>query len=104
MITLFLRETDSILKKSGEELVVSWSNVSIEVEHEKELEVENLALKESFEGVFSTSSIVIKSNASQYAFQKAKEVAGVDTTVLLQGETGVGKGIYAKFRKLVECR
>ncbi len=83
---------------------MSWSNVSIEVEHEKELEVENLALKESFEGVFSTSSIVIKSNASQYAFQKAKEVAGVDTTVLLQGETGVGKGIYAKFRKLVECR
>ncbi len=114
---------NSILTKSGEELMIFWSNVSIEVaqgkeleivavgndvtererafkkvlELKQELEVENLALKNSFEGVFSTSSIVIKSNASQYAFQKAKEVAGVDTTVLLQGETGVGKGIYAKF-------
>jgi len=114
---------NSILTKSGEELMVFWSNVGLEgdsgieleiiavgnditerenafkrvLELKQELEVENLALKDSFEGVFSTSSIVIKSNASKYAFQKAKEVAGVNTTVLLQGETGVGKGIYAKF-------
>ncbi len=114
---------NSILTKSGSELTIFWSNVSVEVEHgmkldliavgndvtereeafkrvlelKQELEVENLALKESFDGAFSTSSIVIKSDASKYAFQKAKEVAGVDTTVLLQGETGVGKGIYAKF-------
>lgn len=114
---------NNILTKSGEELMIFWSNVSVEngsgkereiiavgndvterenafkrvLELKQELEVENLALKESFDGVFSTSSIVIKSNASKYAFQKAKEVAGVNTTVLLLGETGVGKGIYAKF-------
>jgi PAS domain S-box-containing protein len=114
---------NSILKKSGEELIVFWSNVSVEVELGKELdviavgndvtereeafrrvlelkqelEVENLALKGSIEGVFSTSSIVVTSNASKYAFQKAKEVSVVDTTVLLQGETGVGKGIFAKY-------
>lgn len=114
---------NSIVTKSGEELVVFWSNVGIEgesgkvleiiavgndvterekafkrvLELKQELEVENLALKDSFEGVFSTSSIVIKSNSSKYAFQKAKQVAGGDTTVLLQGETGVGKGIYAIF-------
>jgi transcriptional regulator with GAF, ATPase, and Fis domain len=63
----------------------------------QELEVENLALKVSFDDAQIVSDIVIKSDASKYAFQKAKEVAGVDTTVLLQGETGVGKGIYARF-------
>ncbi|MCK5705760.1 MAG: sigma 54-interacting transcriptional regulator, partial [Cyclobacteriaceae bacterium] len=36
-------------------------------------------------------------DASKYAFQKAREGAEVDTTVLLQGETGVGKGVYARF-------
>ena len=45
----------------------------------------------------SVSNIVTQSDASKYSFQKAKEVAGVDTTVLLQGETGVGKGNYARF-------
>ena len=114
---------NSILTKSGEELVVFWSNVGIEgesgkeleiiavgndvterenafkkvLELKQELEVENLALKESFDDGFSVSSIVIRSDASKYAFQMAKEVAKVDTTVLLQGETGVGKGVYAKF-------
>ena len=108
---------NSILTKSGEELVVFWSNVGLEgesgkeleiiavgndvterenafkkvLELKQELEVENLALKESFDDGFSVSSIVIRSDASKYAFQMAKEVAKVDTTVLLQGETGVGK-------------
>lgn len=112
-----------ILSKSGQELMIFWSNVSILngndnpggiiavgndvteredalkkiIELKQELEIENLALKESFEDGFSVSSIAIRSDASKYSFQKAKEVAGVDTTVLLQGETGVGKGIYAKF-------
>lgn len=112
-----------ILSKSGKELMIFWSNVSIEngndnpggiiavgndvtqreealkkvIELKQELEIENLALKESFEDGLNVSSIVIRSDASKYSFQKAKEVAGVDTTVLLQGETGVGKGIYAKF-------
>jgi len=112
-----------ILTKSGNELTIFWSIVRIENENGKfpeviavgnnvtereeafekvlklkqELEVENLALKESFDDAPNVSSIVIKSDASKYAFQKAREVAEVDTTVLLQGETGVGKGVYARF-------
>ena len=114
---------NNILKKDGKELSIFWSNVSIRdetdglnsiiavgnnvtereeafkkiLELKQELEIENLALKESFDEGSNVSSIVIRSDASKYSFQKAKEVADVDTTVLLQGETGVGKGIYAKF-------
>lgn len=114
---------NSILTKSGIELMIFWSNVSITnekgeiqeiiavgtdvtereeafdkvLELKQQLEVENLALKESFEDSNYVSSIVIRSDASKYAFQMAKEVSNVDTTVLLQGETGVGKGVYAKF-------
>ncbi|MCJ7716362.1 MAG: sigma 54-interacting transcriptional regulator, partial [Anaerolineales bacterium] len=112
-----------ILTQAGIELMIFWSNVTITNENgevqeiiavgtdvtereeafdkvlelKQQLEVENLALKESFDDGFSVSSIVIKSDASKYAFQMAKEVAKVDTTVLLQGETGVGKGVYARF-------
>jgi transcriptional regulator with GAF, ATPase, and Fis domain len=114
---------NSIMTKSGIELTIFWSNVSIAdekgelkeliavgtdvtdreeafnkvLELKQQLEVENLSLKESFNEVDYSSSIVIRSDAAKYAFQMAKEVAKVDTTVLLQGETGVGKGVYAKF-------
>jgi len=113
----------SILTKAGIELMIFWSNVRVTnqngevketiavgtdvtereeafdkvLELKQQLEVENLALKESFDDADYASSIVIRSDASKYAFQMAKEVAKVDTTVLLQGETGVGKGVYAKF-------
>ena len=114
---------NGILTSDGKELMIFWSNVSIDgekaevggiiavgndvtdredafkkiLELKQELEIENLALKKSFDEGINVSSIVIRSAASKYSFQKAKEVAEVDTTVLLQGETGVGKGIYAKF-------
>ena len=114
---------NSILTKAGIELDIFWSNVRMTskdgefkeiiavgtdvtdreeafskvLELKQQLEVENLALKESFDESYNVSNIVIRSDASKYAFQMANEVAKVDTTVLLQGETGVGKGVYALF-------
>ena len=114
---------NNILTKAGEKLTIFWSIVNVENENgefqeviavgnnvtereeafkkivtlKQELEVENLVLKESFDEAYKVSNIIIKSDASKYAFQKAREVAEVDTTVLLQGETGVGKGVYARF-------
>ncbi len=113
---------NNILTKTGNELMILWSNVAIYngggqgpeiiavgydvtereeafnkvIELKQRLEVENLALKESLDDL-SSSSIVVKSDASKYAFQKAKEMTSVDTTLLLLGETGVGKGVYARF-------
>jgi len=112
-----------ILTKSGKELMIYWSNVSIVnekdssigiiamgndvseredalkkvLELKQELEIENLALKKNIDDGPGLSGIIIRSDASKYAFRKAKEVAEVGTTVLLQGETGVGKGVHAQF-------
>jgi PAS domain S-box-containing protein len=110
-----------ILCKNREKKIISWSsqiiyddegkvegNISIGrdiTEQEKyflqihelkaELEKENLQLKgEPFpEGI--NMEIVGKSQAISYAIQKARQVAHTNATVLLEGETGVGKELFA---------
>ena len=43
------------------------------------------------------SQAVIRSESMQRVLDTAVKVAKVDSTVLIQGETGVGKGLFAKF-------
>jgi TyrR family helix-turn-helix protein/PAS domain S-box-containing protein len=66
-------------------------------------EIENLKerycqeLLELQEGQAGAKNIISKSKAMKQLLNMARKVAEVDSTVLLLGETGVGKGLLAKF-------
>jgi formate hydrogenlyase transcriptional activator len=60
------------------------------------LEEENLYLKEEISEVKGFEQIVGKSDALKYVLTRMEQVAKTDATVLLQGETGVGKELVAR--------
>ena len=61
----------------------------------EQLEEENLYLKEEISEVKGFDQIVGKSDALKYVLNRVEQVAQTDATVLLQGETGVGKELIA---------
>jgi formate hydrogenlyase transcriptional activator len=60
-----------------------------------QLEEENLQLKEELLLNKDFEEIVGQSNAILYVLERVKQVANTDATVLIQGETGVGKELIA---------
>ena len=60
------------------------------------LEEENLYLREEIFEVKGFDEIVGKSDALRYVLARVEQVAKTDATVLLQGETGVGKELIAR--------
>jgi chemotaxis protein methyltransferase CheR len=60
-----------------------------------QLEKENLLLREELNVKDLTSQIIGESDSIQYAIKRAIQVSGTDSTVLLEGETGVGKELFA---------
>ena len=60
-----------------------------------QLEDENLQLKEELLLNKDFEEIVGQSNAILYVLERVKQVAETDATVLIQGETGVGKELIA---------
>jgi len=69
----------------------------VEIRRLKEqLEEENLYLKEEISEVKGFEEIVGKSDALKYVLTRVDQVAKTDATVLLQGETGVGKELIAR--------
>jgi PAS domain S-box-containing protein len=69
----------------------------VEIQRLKEqLEEENLYLKEEISEVKGFEEIVGKSDALKYVLTRVEQVAKTDATVLLQGETGVGKELIAR--------
>ncbi len=62
----------------------------------EKLEEENIYLKEEIQAVQGFEEIVGKSNPLLYVLSKVKQVAKTDATVLIQGETGVGKELIAR--------
>ena len=62
----------------------------------EQLEEENLYLKEEISEVKGFDEIVGKSDALKYVLMRVEQVARTDATVLLQGETGVGKELVAR--------
>jgi transcriptional regulator of acetoin/glycerol metabolism len=59
------------------------------------LEDENLQLKEELLLNKDFEEIVGQSNAILYVLERVKQVAETDATVLIQGETGVGKELIS---------
>lgn len=109
--------------KDGKERIINWTNVLVYdgngrpegmvgigadiTEQEKAIEqIKTLKIeleKESFQPRLenlpekSKQGIIGNSETIVYAIQKAKQVAETNATVLLEGETGVGKELFADF-------
>src|SRR5262245_48912248 len=60
------------------------------------LEEENIYLKEEISEVKGFEQIVGKSDVLKYVLTRVEQVAKTDATVMLQGETGVGKELIAR--------
>ncbi len=79
-------------KKTNKELFHAFS----EIERLKEqLEAENIYLREDIKMVCNSDEIVGQSDALRYVLYRMEQVASTDATVLIQGETGTGKGVVA---------
>jgi formate hydrogenlyase transcriptional activator len=114
-------QKNEILCKDGTKKTMSWSNLPVlddeglvsgsfsigtdVTDQEKaflqinelkaELEKENLLLKGEPLPKWMEKEIIGESESILYAIQKAKQVAQTNATVLLEGETGVGKELFA---------
>lgn len=62
----------------------------------RELEQENIYLREEIELRQMHEEIVGRSPAMKFVLSQIEQVAELDTTVLIQGETGVGKELMAR--------
>ncbi len=60
------------------------------------LQAENLHLQQELSRDYNFGEFVGQSSAVSYVFFRVEQVAPQDTTVLLLGETGVGKGLIAR--------
>jgi formate hydrogenlyase transcriptional activator len=111
---------NTVRSKNGQEIMINWVNFMSQdrntnvhtmicigrdisgeetanrlvAEMQKELEKENLVMAETshFE---MEENVVGKSKAFMYAVQRARQVAITHAPVLLEGETGVGKEVFA---------
>jgi DNA-binding NtrC family response regulator len=60
------------------------------------LEAENLTLREEIKVSFKDSELVGESHVFRIVLQQVENVAPTDSTVLILGETGTGKGLIAR--------
>ncbi len=113
---------NAMVIKDGRELIISWSNVQLqnsedgiigtlaigndetdrtrafeEIEKLKDqLRDENIYLQEEIILDQNHRDIIGKSDALKYALTRVEQVALTDTIVLIEGETGVGKELFAR--------
>lgn len=61
------------------------------------IQKENTELRETIAPSSSTPNLIAHSPATKIVMQRAKKVAALDSTILLTGESGTGKGVFARF-------
>ncbi len=61
-----------------------------------QLEAENIYLRKEIKNQHNFDEIIGKSEALMHSLYRVEQVAIIDTTVLLEGETGTGKELFAK--------
>jgi PAS domain S-box-containing protein len=92
---LLSRIFGSAIERRGQDLELRQAYDEIR-QLKEHLEAENIALKQEVEASFGSSEIVGKSPALREVLFQVEQVAGTDSTVLLLGETGVGKELVAR--------
>jgi PAS domain S-box-containing protein len=84
-------------EKARDEALESTRKALAEVEEFKaQLEKEVVQLRGQLKGVEGFDEIVGRSDALLYVLRRVEQVAPLETTVLIQGETGVGKELIAR--------
>jgi transcriptional regulator with GAF, ATPase, and Fis domain len=80
-------------KQTEEELRTAFAEIKQLKDH---LEAENIYLRQEIETALGFDNIVGKSDALKYVLYRVGQFAPTDTTVLIMGETGTGKGLIAR--------
>lgn len=62
---------------------------------QEKLRAENLILKKEIAQDYAADNIIGQSDTLKYVLYRVKQVAPTNTTVLIEGETGVGKQLFA---------
>jgi DNA-binding NtrC family response regulator len=99
-----LERRNAELQKRNDELLAAYHAVTQHRRAEEELQFENVQLREALKSECSGAEIVGDSPAMRKMFEKVKQVAGTDSTVLLMGETGTGKELIAQAIHVLSSR
>lgn len=90
------------IRKSAE---ISLQNAYAEIKLLKDrFEAENIYLQHEIAMEYNFGEIVGQSNALMNVMLRVKQVAAMNATVLLLGETGTGKGVVARAIHSLSCR
>lgn len=94
---LTLRNLQQNLEQTVSERTRELQNAFKEVAAlKRQLETENVYLKEEIKNTHNFDTLIGKSPAIQTVLQKIEQVAPTDATVLITGETGTGKELIAR--------